>query len=163
MLSLRRRTIAILTSLSVVGGTMFGAAHVAQATTGPTYSRPATFKVNSKFAQQFVGQYLLKSLPAAARVQSAALGIEVGSNGFLYGIGQFYGYDKSGSQTSWVFQLYHFHQLGKGNMMIDLLSPTLTVLLGHLYVGAPVHNNISGLLELNNHRYPVVFHRITTR
>jgi hypothetical protein len=149
--------------MCLVGGTMFGPARVAQATTGPTSNRPPTFKVSSKFAGQFVGQYLLKSLPAGARIQSAALGIEVGSNGFLYGIGQFYGYEKSGAQTSWVAQLYHFHQTGKAQMTIDLLSPTLTVLLARLVVTPPLHNTLTGTFELSNHRYPVVFHRISTR
>ncbi len=136
----------------------------ARATTGPSSNLPSTYKVSSKFAQQFVGQYILKSVPAAAHLQSAALGVEVNNNGFLYGIGQFYGYDTSGSQSSWVATLYHFHQTGKAQMTIDLLVPsTVSNLLGRLFVAPPKHNILSGKIQIGAHTYPVSFRHISSR
>ncbi len=137
---------------------------VARATTGPSYNLPPTYPVSSKFAKQFIGQYILTSVPAAAHLRSAALGIEVKDTGFLYGIGQFYGYDTSGSQSSWVATLYHFHKTGKAQMTIDLLAPaTASGLLGRLFVAPPVHNTLSGKIQLEGHTYPVRFRRISTR
>lgn len=141
-----------------------GPTGVARATTGPSSNLPATYKVSSKFGQQFVGQYILKSVPAAAHLQSAALGVEVGNNGFLYGIGQFYAYDASGSQSSWVATLYHFHQTGKAQMTIDLLAPaTVSNVLGRLFVAPPKHSILSGKIQIGTHTYPVSFRQISTR
>ena len=140
------------------------ASGVARATTGPSNNLPPTYKVSSKFGQRFVGQYILKSVPPAAHIRSAALGIEVGDKGFLYGIGQFYGYDAAGSQSSWVATLYHFHQTGKAQMTIDLLAPsTVSTLLGRLFVAPPTRNNMVGKIAIEGHTYPITFRRISTR
>ena len=148
----------------LLAGSMFGGARVAHATTGPSANLPPTFKVGSKFAAQFVGQYTLKSVPFASHIKSAALGVEVNDSGFLYGIGQFYGYDTAGSQSSWVATLYHFHQTGKAQMTIDLLAPaTASNLLGRLIVAPPSHNVLAGKLTLEGRSYPIVFRRISTR
>ncbi len=151
--------IACLLAASALGPT-----GVARATTGPSANLAPTYKVSSKFSRQFIGQYILKSVPAAAHLQSAALGVEVNDNGFLYGIGQFYGYDASGSQSSWVATLYHFHQTGKAQMTIDLLVPaTEKDVLGRLFVAPPKHSILSGKIEIGRHTYPVSFRQISTR
>lgn len=125
---------------------------------------PKTFKVQSKFAGKFVGQYTLKSVPTASKIKSAALGIEVNDRGFLYGIGQFYGYDQSGSQISWVATLYHFKEVGKSNVMkFDLLSSSLTVVLGHMSATPPKKGTLKGSIVLDGHTYPIVFHQVSTR
>ena len=139
-----------------------GPGGVARATTGPSANLPATYKVSSKFGQQFVGQYILKSVPAAAHLQSAAMGVEVGDNGFLYGVGQFYGYDTSGAQSSWVATLYHFHQTGKAQMTIDLLAPaTVSSVLGRLFVAPPKNSILSGKIQIGTRTYPVSFRQIS--
>jgi hypothetical protein len=165
MMGNRRRVAGIvIASACLLAAGVLGPGGVARATTGPSTHLQPTYKVNNKFGQQFVGQYILKSVPAAAHLQSAALGIEVGSNGFLYGIGQFYGYDASGSQSSWVATLYHFHQTSKAQMTIDLLVPaTEKDLIGRLFVAPPLHNILSGKIEIGRHTYPVSFRHISTR
>ena len=155
---------AFALAAALLGGGTAGITGVAHATTGPSVDLPPTYAVPGKFAAQFLGQYILKSVPAAAHIQSAALGIEVSDKGFLHGVGQFYGYNTSGSQSSWVATLYHFHQLGKAQMTLDLLAPAGNgVLLGRLLVAPPQHELLNGTITLSGHRYPVVFHRISRR
>jgi len=162
--NLRRVAGTIIVSACLFAAGALESGGVARATTGPSSNLPPTYKVSNKFGQQFIGQYILKSIPAAAHLQSAALGIEVKDNGFLYGIGQFYGYDASGSQSSWIATLYHFRQSGKAQMNIDLLAPaTVSGLLGRLFVAAPKHGILSGKLEIGNHAYPVSFRQISRR
>lgn len=164
MRSLRNGVTTLFAATCLLAGGMFAGASVARATTGPSANLPPTFKVGSKFAGQFVGQYTLKSVPFASHIKSAALGIEVNDSGFLYGIGQFYGYDTAGSQSSWVATLYHFHQTSKSRMTIDLLAPaTASNLLGRLVVAPPQHNILAGTIALEGHTYPVSFRRISTR
>jgi hypothetical protein len=160
-----RHTMAVLfAALGLIVGPALGAIPMAHATTGPSANFPKTFKVKSAFAGKFIGEYTLKSIPAAARIKSAALGIEVNSSGFLYGIAQFYGYDASGSQDSWVATLYHFKQVGTTNQMkFDLLSSSLTIVLGHMSVSAPKHGTLTGAIILDGHTYPIVFHQISKR
>lgn len=162
MLSTTLGTLALAAAL--LGGSATGSAGVAHATTGPSVDLPTTFRVPGKFAAQFLGQYILKSVPAAAHIQSAAMGIEVSDKGFLHGVGQFYGYNTSGSQSSWVATLYHFHQIGKAQMTLDLLAPAGNgVLLGRLLVAPPQRELLNGTITLSGHSYPVVFHRISKR
>lgn len=164
MNDLRKVAGTVVASVCLFVGAVFGPVGIVQATTGPSYNLPPTYTVSSKFGQQFVGQYILKSVPTAARLQSAALGVEVGNNGFLHGIGQFYGYDASGSQSSWVATLYHFRQTSKSQMTIDLLPPaTVTGRLGRLFVSPPRHSIMSGKIQIGAHTYPVTFRRISTR
>jgi len=164
MPSIRHAAVVLLAAIGLFVGPSFGSPTVTHATTGPSANFPKTFKVKSAFAGKFVGQYILKSIPAASRIKSAAIGIEVNSNGFLYGIAQFYGYDASGSQTSWVATLYHFKQVGKTNQMtFDLLSSSLTIVLGHMSAGAPSHGTLTGAIVLDGHTYPIVFHQVSTR
>ena len=160
---IRHTAVAVLAAAGLLAGATFSALPAARATTGPSQSLPKTFKVNSKFAGQFIGQYVLKSVPAAAHIQSAALGIEVGNNGFLYGVAQFYGYDKSGNQSAWVATLYHFHQVSKTQMNLDLLAPSVLIVLGHMSFSPPKHANLVGKISLSGHTYPIVFHQISTR
>jgi len=163
MRSIRHTAAALFAAAGLLTGTAF-TAHVAQATTGPSANMPKTFKVKSQFAGKFVGQYILKSIPAASRIKSAALGIEVNDKGFLYGIGQFYGYDQSGNQTSWVATLYHFKEVGKSNeMKFDLLSSSLTIVLGHMSATPPKKSTLKGSIVLDGHTYPIVFHQVSTR
>ncbi|HEY8283282.1 MAG TPA: hypothetical protein VIJ28_02745 [Chloroflexota bacterium] len=163
MRNIRYAATAVFAAAGLLIGAAFSAMPSAHATTGPSANLPTTFKVSSKFAGQFVGQYVLKSVPAAAHIQSAALGIEVGNNGFLYGVGQFYGYDQSGNQSAWVATLYHFHQVGKSGMTLDLLSPSTLIVLGHMSFSPPKHANLVGKIGLSGHTYPIVFHQISTR
>ncbi len=149
---------ALLVSALLLAGTSTA---VVRATTGPSANHPPTFKVNNKFAALFTGEFTLKSVPASARIQSAALGIEVDDNGNLYGIAQFYGYDASGFQTSWVASLYHFRQTAKTQMSLDLLTSSLSVVLGRMVVAPPSHGSMTGSLILSGHTYPVVFHKIS--
>jgi|SwirhisoilCB1_FD_contig_81_1674875_length_3069_multi_3_in_0_out_0_2 hypothetical protein len=161
---IRHSVAALLAAAGLLTGTGMSTLHVAQATTGPSTNMPKTFKVQSKFAGKFVGQYTLKSVPTASKIKSAALGIEVNDRGFLYGIGQFYGYDQSGSQISWVATLYHFKEVGKSNVMkFDLLSSSLTVVLGHMSATPPKKGTLKGSIVLDGHTYPIVFHQVSTR
>jgi len=164
MRRIRHGAVALLAAVGLLLGPAFGAMQTAHATTGPSANFPTTFKVKSAFAAKFIGEYTLKSIPAAAHIKSAALGIEVNSSGFLYGIGQFYGYDASGSQTSWVATLYHFKQVGNTNeMKFDLLSSSLTIVLGHMSASAPSHGRLTGAIVLDGHSYPIVFNQISKR
>ena len=151
----------LLLPIFLVAGAGLGNVPSALATTGPSANHPPTYKVNNKFAAQFTGEYTLQSMPAAARIQSAAIGIEVDDNGNLYGIMQFYGYDAAGFQTSWVESLYHFHQTAKTQMTIDLLTTSLTVVVGRMVVAPPSRGSMSGKLTLSGHTYPVVFHKVS--
>jgi hypothetical protein len=164
MRRIRRITAVLLAALGLSVGSALGAIPMAQATTGPSANFPKTYKVKSAFAAKFIGEYTLKSIPAAAHIKSAALGIEVNDTGFLYGIGQFYGYDASGSQDSWVATLYHFKQVGNSNQMkFDLLSSSLTIVLGHMSASAPNHGTLTGAIILDGHSYPIVFKQISKR
>jgi hypothetical protein len=149
-------------ALIVTAGLLLGPAGLAHATTGPITNLPKTFTVKSEFAARFVGQYILKYVPAVSHIQSAAIGIEVNSNGYLYGIAQFYGYDPAGSQNSWVATLYHFKQVGKSpEMRFDILSSSLTITYGHMVVSEPTKGLLKGQIVLGKQSYPVVFHQVS--
>jgi hypothetical protein len=157
---LRRGVMVLFT----VVGMLASLNHVAHATTGPEQVLSGAVKVNNKFSALFVGQYGLKSIPASAHIQSAAMGIEPNDNGFLYGVAQFYGYDKSGSQTTWVATLYYFRQVGKSQMSIQLLAPgSKHTILGYLYLAPPNKGNLVGKIELGTNTYPITFHQISKK
>lgn len=161
---LRYLAVGFVISTILLGASVAGTGPIAHATTGPSQNLPPTFKVKSAFARQFIGQYVLISVPSAAKIKSAALGIEVNDSGTLYGIGQFYGYDPTGAQTSWVASLYHFRQSAKTQMSVDLLAPAdVSTVLGRLVLTPPQHANLSGKIVLEGHSYPIAFHQISTR
>jgi hypothetical protein len=133
----------------------------ASATTGPDqYLPPAKYKVNSQVEKLYVGQYILKAAAKGARLKGGAMGIEVNNKGFLYGVGQFYGYDASGYQSTWVGTLYNFQQAPHSVMKIDILAPTGSPLLGALSLSRSKSGDLSGQIVLNNHQYAVSWRKL---
>jgi hypothetical protein len=164
MHSRRRVLCPLLALLGLAGGLLVPGPGPASATTGPTYFLPpARYHVASRLALRYRGQYILTTVTRSAHLSGGALGIEINDRGDLYGVGQFYGYDARGAQTSWVATLYNFHPARPGIMIIDLLAPGGRPLLGHLVVRRTKHGDLAGQIELGPKRYPISWRKISTR
>jgi hypothetical protein len=164
MHSRRRVLCTLLTLLGLAGCLLAPGPGPASATTGPTYFLPpARYHVASRLALRYRGQYILATTARSAHLSGGALGIEINDRGDLYGVGQFYGYDAQGEQTSWVATLYNFHPARHGIMTIDLLAPAGRLVLGRLFVSRDKHGDLVGQITLGRKRYSISWHKISTR
>jgi hypothetical protein len=164
MHSLRRVLCPLLALLGLVGCLLAPGPGHASATTGATYFLPpARYHVKSKIELLYRGQYILQTAVKAARLSGGALGIEINDRGDLYGVGQFYGYDARGEQTSWVATLYNFHPVRHGIMIIDLVGPAGRPLLGRMFVSRNKHGDLVGQIELEQKTYSISWRKISTR
>src|SRR5690242_16541146 len=79
------------------------------ATTGVTkFLADSKYKVKNKVELLYTGTYTMGTVSSAARLRGGALAIEISNRGFLVGLGQFYGYDDQGFQSTWTGTLYNF-------------------------------------------------------
>jgi hypothetical protein len=148
----------------MVLGATFGATPVAHATTGPTQFLPASrYKLANAQMAQYRGQYVLKSAAPGARLHGGAMGIEPSDRGFLTGVGQFYGYDAQGRQSTWTATLYNFHLTKAKVMIFDLLSPAGATLIGRIYGTRVRSGDITGQIELVSGRFAIQWHKISPR
>jgi hypothetical protein len=133
------------------------------ATTGPTQFLPTTkYKVQNKVELLYTGQYVLKTVASGARLSGGAMGIEIDDNsGALYGVAQFYGYDQSGQQSTWVGTLYNFHQAGKQLMVIDILAPSGKPVLGRLFLTRSRQGDLSGQIQLPGGKFSIIWHKLS--
>jgi hypothetical protein len=164
MYSIRRVLCTLLALLGLAGWLLAPGPGQASATTGASYFLPpARYHVASRLALLYHGQYILTTVARSAHLSGGALGIEINDRGDLYGVGQFYGYDASGEQTSWVATLYNFHPDRHRIMTIDLLAPGGRPLLGHLVVSRTKQGDLVGQLELGAQRYAIRWHKFSTQ
>jgi hypothetical protein len=130
------------------------------ATTGPsTYLSPARYQVPMKVAQQFVGRYQMRSVARGALIKTAAMGIEVNSAHFLYGVAQFSGYEE-GFQSIWIATLYNFHQTKSRVMIVDIDAQTGGTLLGRLFLTRSSSGDLAGQIELASGRFAIAWHKV---
>jgi len=159
-----RQHAALALLLALAGGVLMAVPRPVVATTGPTDYLPAShYKVAKGRAALYVGQYLLSSAARAARLSGGAMGIEINSRGYLDGVGQFYGYDEHGNQSSWTATLYNFHETKQHVMVFDLLGPSGTPLLGRVFVTRTRSGDLSGQILLPNGRFNIRWHKISSR
>lgn len=136
----------------------------ALATTGPTNYLPLSpYHVSPKLMPLYRGQYILAKAASGARLSGGALGIEINPYGYLYGIGQFYGYDSRGFQSSWTAILYNFHLSSHNVMIIDLLAQTGSPLLGRLFVTRGRTGDLVGHIGLGSRRYAISWRKFSGR
>jgi hypothetical protein len=121
---------------------------------------PAHYRVNSKLLRLYCGQYVLKTAARSARLSGGTLQIAVNAAGYLYGVGEFYGYDAQGYQSSLVDALWNFHLTAPDVMSIDLLSLMTWVPLGRLVVHRSNRGDLSGQLTLGTHSYAISWHKL---
>jgi len=149
--------VLILLSYGLLGGS--GHAH---ATTGPYNNLPnSKYKVPAQVQELYRGQYVLKSSARGARLSTGAMGIEISTTGYLYGVAQFYGYDQSGSRTIWVATLYNFRQ-SHNHMVFDLLASGTTRVVGHLSVTRAKSGDFAGQIQLVSGTYAISWHKISS-
>lgn len=149
----------------ILGGTL-SSLGTAGATTGPSYFLPKKHpKVNNKLELLYRGQYILRNAAKPVRITGGALGVEINQNGALYGVGQFYGFDKGGYQDSWVSTLYYFQARKGGVMTVDLLGPTGKPYLGKMYLHRKKNGDLYGEIQLGKRgkRYAIAWHKISNR
>jgi hypothetical protein len=152
----------------------------APATTGDSYVLPPSrYVLPPELISRYFGSYHMTSASPGARLSSADLFITTNAYGDLYGGSQFYGYDSTGTQTSWTNLLYDFHlitasgaavtpdpwtppaQVAADRVMITLYgwgSPSL----GTLTLTRKPDGDLTGTIRLygQSRGYPVTFHRI---
>lgn len=163
MRSVRRTLSVFLGTLGLLGFMAVAAPARVSATTGPTqFLPPPKYKVQNKVELLYTGQYVLKSAANKARISGGAMGIEIDDNtGALYGVAQFYGYDQSGHQSTWVGTLYNFQQGAKQVMNIDVMAPSSTVVLAKLTVTRSKQGDLGGTIRLPTGTYAISWHKIT--
>jgi len=137
----------------------------ASATTGPSDYLPAAHsKVAHGTMASYVGQYVLTSVASGARLSGGAMGIEIGSKGYLYGVGQFYGYDSNGSQSTWTATLYNFRTTKAQPMAFDLLGPSAKIKFGQILISKRLTSgDLTGQIQLTNGRFAIHWHKISAR
>lgn len=134
----------------------------ARATTGPYNNLPnSKYKVPAQIQVLYRGQYVLRSSARGARLSSGAMGIEISATGFLYGVVQFYGYDKAGSRITWVATLYNFRQ-SHNQMVFDLLASGTTTVMGDLSVTRAKSGDFTGRIQLGTGTYAISWHKISS-
>ncbi|MDB5057973.1 MAG: hypothetical protein JWO59_1445 [Chloroflexi bacterium] len=164
MFALPKIRLTLLAAVCVVAGATFGAAPVAHATTGPTQFLPASrYKLASAQMAQYKGQYVLKSVAPAAHLRGGAMGIEPNNRGFLAGVGQFYGYDAQGRQSTWTATLYNFHLTKAKVLLFDLLSPAGATVIGRFSGTRATSGDITGQIQLGTGRFAIQWHKISSR
>jgi hypothetical protein len=130
----------------------------AHATTGPTqFLGLSKYHVPMKIAHLWTGQYLIVQ-PQTAHLSGASLGIEITPYGFLHGIGQFYGYDAHGRQTSWVSTIYNFHLTAHSVMVADVMAQMSSALLGRLFLTRQQSGDLVGQIALAPAMVPQPIH-----
>jgi hypothetical protein len=107
------------------------------------------------------GQYILAHAARAARLTGGALAIETNPYGYLYGIGQFFGYDTHGHESAWTATLYNFHLVSHGVMIVDLLAPGGKTLFGRLFVSRAANGNLTGQIKLGTRRYAISWRKFS--
>ncbi|HEY8286803.1 MAG TPA: hypothetical protein VIJ28_20620 [Chloroflexota bacterium] len=146
----------VLLAMSVNAG--FRDVPSASATTGPS-EVPALYKVPRAFAEQFLGQFTLKSVTKGSRISQAQMLIDFNSLNYLSGVISFRGYDSQGYQITWVADMYNFRQTTAG-MRIPLLGPGInTPQFGTLYLRPTKKGDLVGQLALGTKHYAIQFHR----
>jgi hypothetical protein len=73
----------------------------------------------------------------------------------LLGLVQFYGYDKSGYETSWLAVLYNFQPLAHHQMGMQLFDTAGDDLQDRLTVSRDAHGNLTGHLLWDGHWYAI--------
>jgi hypothetical protein len=121
---------------------------------------PAHYRVDSKLLRLYCGQYVLKTAARSARLSGGTLQIAVNAAGYLYGVGEFYGYDAQGYQSNQVAALWNFHLTAPGVMSINLLSLMTWVPQGRLVVRRSNGGDLSGRLALGTHSYTISWHKL---
>jgi hypothetical protein len=80
-----------------------------------------------------------------------------------YGVGEFYGYDAQGYQSSLVAALWNFHLTAPGVMSIDLLSLRTWIPQGRLVMHRSNRGDLSGRLALGTHSDAISWHKLANR
>jgi hypothetical protein len=80
-----------------------------------------------------------------------------------YGVGEFYGYDAQGYQSSLVAALWNFHLTAPGVMSIDLLSLRTWIPQGRLVMHRSNRGDLSGRLALGTHSAAISWHKLANR
>ena len=144
------RLLSLVIALMLLGAVGFAAPGRVSATTGPTNFLPRTkFKVPYAVQKLYIGQYILRSVDPASRLQGGAFGIEISADtGSLVGVAQFSGYDPNGYKTVWQADMYNFNLIKSHQMVIDLLGPTGVPLFGRLYLTRTKTGDLNGQISL---------------
>lgn len=143
----------------LAGVCVFGAPGRAGATTGSSSPTPARYKVASKLAQPFRGQYALVVGGQGSRLISGAMAIDLNDLGYLFGISQFRSYDAQGHATTWLLGLYNFHLAAHGQLLATIYDSTDSVTLGHMAVAPRGHGDLIGQITLGGRNYAVHWHK----
>ena len=161
----RRRLVTwALTLFLVLGSVAFIAPAATKATTGPTkFLPPSRYQVGSAIQRLYTGQYLFHSAAPAARLHGGAMGVEINNQGQLYGVVQFYAYDDQGRQSTWVGTLYNFHQTKNKVMIIDILAPSGSLLLGRFLVNRSNKGDLSGQITLPNGKFAISWQKLSAK
>jgi hypothetical protein len=78
-------------------------------------------------------------------------------------VGEVYGYDAQGYQSSLVAALWNFHLAAPGVMTMDLLSLMTWVPLGRLVVHRATNGDLSGQIILRPHSDAISWHKLSSR
>jgi hypothetical protein len=129
------------------------------ATTGGLGPTPALYRVDSKIAALYPGQYVMQSAANGARLFHGQMVIHINSLGYLQGAAQFAGYDPQGHRTTWVAVLYNFRLTAPNTMAIGVYGPLGSPLFGWLYVHRTPRGDLVGEVALPKPRYAIWWHK----
>jgi hypothetical protein len=155
-------------------------AAAAPATTGDSYVLPPSkYVLPPELITRYYGSYHMTRAAPGSKLYAADMFITANAYGSMYGGGQFYGYDETGTQDSWTNLLYDFRfatpsgatvtpdpwttpaQVARDRLVITLYgwgSPSL----GTLTLTRAPTGDLAGTIVLYGQAraYPVAFHRI---
>jgi hypothetical protein len=157
---MRRTALVVATSCALLLG--LAPAPVATATTGPTpLADPPRFEVTKRQASPFIGRFRLAA-PHGKRLISGAYVAKFNEYGYLQGSLALYLYGAGGREISWVGATYEYHPVGRGQMIVDVISPNNDAIFARMRLAARRGHRLTGtLIQLEPPLIPA--QRITLR
>jgi hypothetical protein len=141
---MRRAALVVATSCALLLG--LAPTPVATATTGPTpLANPPLWEVTKRQASPFIGRFRLAA-PHGRRLIGGAYVARFNEYGYLQGSLALYLHGAGGRETSWVGATYEYHPVGRGQMVVDVVSPDNDAIFARMRLAVRRGGRLTGTL-----------------
>jgi hypothetical protein len=108
-------------------------------------AHPPRWHVTKRQATPFVGRFKLVA-PRGRRLISGAYVAGLNEYGYLQGSLALYLYGAEGRETNWVGATYEYHPVGRGRMLVDVVSPNNQTVFARMRLAVRRGHRLSGTL-----------------
>jgi hypothetical protein len=124
-------------------------------------AHPPKYKVTRRQARPFMGRFKVVA-PHGRRLISGAYVAGLNEYGYLQGSLALYLYGAGGREISWVGATYEYHPVGRGRMIVDVVSPDNDQIFARMHLAVRRGQRLTGtLVQLESPLIPA--QRITLR